>query len=67
VGQLRQYVGSIRVEDASGAQFELHEFVVRRWIRTARTFELETGEIARRIDDDTFALVSTGEPLVRLT
>ena len=62
-----RYVRSIPVEDASGARFEVHEFVARRWIRTARTFELDTGEPARPIDDNTFALVRTGEPLVRVT
>jgi hypothetical protein len=67
VGLLRRYVGSIRVEDASGAQFDLHEFLVRNWICKARMFELDTGEPARCVDDNTFALVSTGEPLVRLT
>jgi len=54
------------VEDASGAQFELHEFVVRRWIRRARLFKLDTGEPVRLVDENSFALVSTGEPLMRV-
>jgi hypothetical protein len=66
VNLLRKYVRSIRVEDASGAQFDVHEFVAMRWIRKARIFELDTGESARLVDDHCFALVSTGEPLVRL-
>lgn len=64
---MRQYVRSIRVEDASGAEFELHEFVGRGWIRKRRIFELDTGEPVRRIDDDTFALVSTDERFVRIS
>lgn len=67
VGLLRKYLRSIRVEDASGAQFELHELVDRGWIRTRRIFELDTGERALRVDDNTFALVSTGERFVRIT
>jgi len=63
---LSKYVRSIPVEDASGAQFELHEFVVRRWIRRARLFKLDTGEPVRLVDENSFALVSTGEPLMRV-
>jgi hypothetical protein len=60
-------VRSIRVEDASGAQFELHEFLARGLIRSTRVFELDTGEAVRLVDADTFALASTGEPFLRIT
>ena len=63
---LNKYVRSIRVEDASGAQFELHEFVVPRWIWKARRFELDTGEAACPVDDNTFELVNTGERFTRV-
>ena len=57
---------SIRVEDASGAQFELHEFVIGAWIWKRHRLELDTGEPARAIDSETFALLSTGEHFVRV-
>jgi hypothetical protein len=57
-------VRSIRVEDASGAQFDVHEFVIGSFIRRSRYFELDTGEPACLLEDNTFALLSTGEPLV---
>ena len=67
---MRIYVRTIRVEDASGAQFRMHEFVGRRtffWIsRDEPEFELDTGEPARVVDDNTFQLTSTGEHLTRL-
>jgi hypothetical protein len=65
-GLLSKYVRSIRVEDVSGAQFELHEFVVPGWIWKARQFELDTGERARLVDENTFVLVSTGEHFMRV-
>jgi hypothetical protein len=58
------YVRSIRVEDASGAQFELHQFEKRRFITKARWFQLDTGERAQLMDDETFALITTGERLM---
>jgi hypothetical protein len=61
---LGQYVRSIRVEDASGAQFEVHEFLVRGFIRRSRYYELDTGEPARLLQDNTYALLTTGERLV---
>jgi len=63
---LKKYVRSIRVEDASGAQFELHEFVIGAWIWKRQRLQLDTGELARAIDPDTFALLSTGEHFVRV-
>ena len=64
---MREYVRSIPVEDASGARFEVHEFLVRRWIRRSRLFELDTGEAALIVDGNTFALVRTGERFVRIS
>jgi hypothetical protein len=65
-----KYVRSILVEDASGAQFNLYEFLDRRPVlglaRKARRYELETGEAAEPVDDDMFAIVATGERLVRV-
>jgi hypothetical protein len=63
---LSKYVRSIRVEDASGAQFDVHEFVIGSWLWRARRFQLDSGETARLVDHNTFALVSTGEPLMRV-
>jgi hypothetical protein len=58
------------VEDASGAQFMLYEFAERGPVmslfREVSRFELETGERAERVDDNTFAVVRTGERLVRV-
>ena len=64
------YVRSILVEDASGAQFMVYEFAERGPVmslfREVTRFELETGEVAIWIDEDTFAVRSTGERLVRV-
>jgi hypothetical protein len=62
---------SILVEDASGAQFILYEFVDRGPImslfREEKRFQLDTGELAERVDENTFAVISTGERLMRVT
>ena len=55
------YAGSLMVEDASGARFQIHEY--RAWL-FFRRFKLDTGEAAERLDDNTFKVVGTGEPLV---
>lgn len=60
------YNGKIAVEDASGARFELHEFLCWRFLKRVVVFQLETGEDARRVDDNTFQLTHTGERLVRV-
>jgi hypothetical protein len=64
------YVGNVLVEDASGAQFMLYEFAERGPVmslfREVSRFQLETGEAAEWIDDNTFAVVKTGEKLVRV-
>jgi len=71
-GSLTQgsYVHSILVEDATGAPFEVHEFLVRErffyMIRKRRQFELDTGESAERVDGDTFRVVGTDQTLVRI-
>ena len=63
------YVRSILVEDASGARFQMHEYLVRErvfdYIRKRRRFTLDTGEHAEIADAHTFRLIRTGETLVR--
>lgn len=61
-----EYLRSIRVEDASGAQFVAYEFSRRRLLRTESRFELDTGEALQIIDDNTFEVIRTGECLVRV-
>jgi hypothetical protein len=60
---------SILVEDASGAQFQVHEFIVRErvfdYVRKRRRFQLDTGEPAEEADPHTFRVLATGETLVR--
>ena len=60
-------VQRIRVEDASGAQFEMYELVERRglFVRNRR-FQLDTGEAAEMVDDNSFAITRTGERFVRV-
>jgi hypothetical protein len=63
---------SILVEDASGAQFILYEFVdggpiMSLLFREEKRFQLDTGELAERVDENTFAVISTGERLMRVT
>ena len=64
------FVRSILVEDADGAQFQLHEYLVSKSFfglaRKVKRFELDTGEQAQCIDEDTFALIATGERLRRV-
>jgi hypothetical protein len=59
-------MGRIRVEDASGCQFEVHEYRGRRTLFPVRRYVLETGEPVRRVDDHIFVVHRTGETLVRL-
>jgi hypothetical protein len=65
-----KYVRSIRVEDASGAQFQMHEFLIREpvfgYVRKRRRFELDTGELATRVCERTFAIAASGETLRRV-
>jgi hypothetical protein len=64
------YLRSIVVEDASGAQFILYEFAERgplmSLFRQASRFELEPGEVALWVDENTFVVRSTGETLMRV-
>jgi hypothetical protein len=61
------YVRSIRVLDANGYEFILHEFHDRRFLRKVRRMKLDTGELVDHVDDDTFVIVGTGERLTRIT
>lgn len=61
---MRAYAGSIMVEDASGARFQIHEYKWGRLWPRAPQFRLDTGELARRIDRNTFELIATGETFV---
>ena len=60
------YENSFPVEDASGARFQLHRFTCRRFLSRHVRYQLDTGEVAERLDDNVFAIVATGEPLTRL-
>jgi hypothetical protein len=65
-----EYVRGHLVEDASGAQFYVYEFrlhggLLDRLLGT-RTFKLEGGERVELVDENTFALISTGESLCRV-
>jgi hypothetical protein len=61
---------SVLVEDASGAQFILYEFVepgpLMSLFREQSRFQLDTGEDAQWVDENTFAVFSTGERLARV-
>lgn len=61
------YVRSIRVMDANGDEFILHEFQDRRFLRKVRRMKLDTGELVGHVDNDTFVIVGTGERLTRIT
>lgn len=57
----------IQVEDASGCRFHLHEYRRRPVLFGARRYVLvETGEPVRRVDEATFVIATTGEPLVQV-
>ncbi len=70
-GTVGSYVRSVLVEDASGAQFQIHEYLMREpvfgYARKRRRFELDTGEPAELADGRTFRIVGTGETLVRVS
>ncbi|MEA3080370.1 MAG: hypothetical protein QOD54_38 [Sphingomonadales bacterium] len=61
---------SILVEDASGAQLMLYEYQDRGPVmslyRLESRFELETGEQAEVVDENTFVVKRTGERLLRV-
>jgi hypothetical protein len=60
------YEETFIVEDVSGARFQMHRFTRRRYLLRLSRYQLDTGELAKRVDDHTFALVTTGERLMRL-
>jgi hypothetical protein len=65
---------AIRVQDANGDELTLYEYeqstsylVTMGLGRTPATrLALDTGEEAKRVDDDTFVLVASGERLTRV-
>jgi hypothetical protein len=63
---VESYLGRILVEDASGARFYVHEYRGRRTFLRVRRYMLDTGEEVRRVDGQTFVIVGTGEPLMRV-
>ncbi len=60
------YVYSFPVEDASGAQFQMHKFVCRRVFSRVTRYQVDTGEIAEALDDHVFAIIRTKERLLRV-
>ena len=61
------YVGSIRVEDANGDEFNVHEFEWRQFLTRKRRFELDaTGEHVDYVDENSFVITLTGEQLLRI-
>ena len=63
-GPVERYVGRIQVEDASGCRFDMHEYSGRRGLRRVRRYVLDTGELVRRLNENTFAINRTGETLI---
>ena len=66
-------VRAVRVRDANGDELTLYEYrpagsyLTMALNRGAPTrFALDTGEEAQRVDEDTFAIVATGERLTRI-
>ena len=63
---MESYSGRILVEDATGARFYVHEYRGRRTFLPVRRYMLDTGEPVRRVDGTCFAIVATGEKLIRV-
>lgn len=61
-----KYAGRIRVEDASGCRFDVHEYRERRLLTMVAKFRLDTGETVHLLDANTFVINGTGEHLVRV-
>ena len=61
-----KYAGRIRVEDASGCRFDIHEYREWRLLTRVAKFRLDTGETVRPLDANTFVINGTGEHLVRV-
>jgi hypothetical protein len=64
---VERYNGCILVEDASGCQFQLHQYMRRRVLSTLRRYMLDTGELVSSRGDGSFVVVATGEKLVRVS
>jgi len=60
------YKESFFVEDTSGARFQIHRFACRRLLSPVARYQLDTGELAERVDQHVFSLVSSGERLMRV-
>ena len=60
-------VRSIRVRDARGDELILFEFK-RSYLRALarRRMMLDSGEVVKQVDEDTYQIVSTGEKLFRV-
>lgn len=63
---MESYSGGVLVEDASGSRFYVHEYRGRRTFLPVRRYVLDTGEQVRRVDGDSFEIVTTGERLIRV-
>jgi len=72
---MEDVVDTIAVRDTNGDEVTLYEyqgFVPRMTLLGLRRnagdkrLELDTGEAVRRVNDDTFVIVSSGEPLFRI-
>ena len=61
-----QFLRSIPVRDANGDELTIYEFHERRFLRKVRRMKLCTGEQVEAVDENTFALVTTGEKLTRV-
>ena len=67
-------IRAFRVTDANGDELTLYEYRAAASYRKllglnrngATRLALDTGEEVTRIDDDTFAIVATGEQLTRI-
>jgi hypothetical protein len=60
-----KYAGCILVRDASGYDYQVHEYRSRRFLKRRSRFALDTGEAVERLDADTFVVSATGERLTR--
>jgi hypothetical protein len=72
---LDDVIRAIRVVDANGDELTLFEYRAatspRRILGLSRNngatrLALDTGEAAKRVDDDTFVIVASGEQLTRI-
>ncbi len=61
------YAGNILVENATGVRLKLHEIRGQRFLFPSPTrFMLGGGEAVRRIDENNFLVVASGERLARV-